>query len=93
MTAVSTSPSPQTAVLAPLDTNLGPMPEWNLGDLYAAIDAPEVTRDLDAAAAESARLKANYQGKLAAMGGDGAELAKVIKAYEALSDLMGKLGS
>ncbi len=86
-------PAPAAAVPPTTDSNLGPMPEWNLADLYAAIDAPEVKRDLDAAAAEATRLEATYQGKLAAIGGDGAELAKVIEAYEALSDLMGKLGS
>ncbi len=24
----------------------GKLPEWNLGDLYAGIDAPEIARDL-----------------------------------------------
>ena len=26
---------------------VGKLPEWNLADLYTAIDAPEVARDLD----------------------------------------------
>jgi oligoendopeptidase F len=26
---------------------LGKLPEWNLTDLYASIDAPEIARDLD----------------------------------------------
>jgi oligoendopeptidase F len=80
-----------TAVTAP--TNLGPMPEWDLSDLYRAPHAPEVTRDLQAGAAEAARMKAAYQGRVAELAGDGAKLAEAIKAYEALSDLLGKLGS
>ena len=73
--------------------DLGVMPEWDLSDLYAAPDAPEVSRDLDKGAADAKALKAAYQGKLVAMGGDGARLAQAVKAYEALSDLLGKLGS
>ena len=28
------------------DNNLGPLPEWDLSDLYAGPDAPEITRDV-----------------------------------------------
>jgi oligoendopeptidase F len=27
--------------------SLGVLPEWNLADLYPAMDAPEIKRDLD----------------------------------------------
>jgi len=72
---------------------LGAMPEWDLSDLYASPDAPEVKHDLEAGAAEAARIKKKYEGKLAEVAKDGAELAKAIKSYEALGDTMGKLGS
>jgi len=72
--------------------SLGAMPEWDLSDLYHAPDAPEVQRDLTAAAAEARRIKADYQGKLADAARAGT-LADAVKAYEALSDTMGKLGS
>ncbi len=75
------------------DQHLGPMPEWNLADLYTAPDAPEVARDLAASAAEAKRLKDTYQGKFAAIATEGAKLAEAVMAYESLSDLMGKLGS
>ena len=52
--------------------NLGAMPEWNLADLYAGIDAPEVKADLAKAAAEAKRIQERYQGKLTALGSDGA---------------------
>ena len=73
--------------------DLGTLPEWNLGDLYKGPDAPEVARDLDAAAKEAKRMREAYQGKLVGMAKDGAALARAIEDYEKLSDLMGKLGS
>ncbi len=73
--------------------DLGVMPEWDLSDLYRGMDAPEVARDLGKAAADAKALKETWAGKLVAVGGDGARLALAVKAYETLSDLMGKLGS
>ena len=69
------------------------MPEWDLSDLYGAPDAPEVQRDLKAAANEATRIKSAYQGRLADLARDGGKLAGAIKDYEKLSDLVGKLGS
>jgi len=89
------APAAATGASAGMDpaTALGALPEWNLDDLYRAPDAPEVKRDLDAAEAEAKRIRDAYQGKLAAAAENGAKLAEAVKAYEALSDLMGKLGS
>jgi oligoendopeptidase F len=69
------------------------MPEWDLSDLYAAPDAPEVARDLARSEREAQALKEKCQGKLSEIAKNGADLAAVIKAYEDLSDLMGKLAS
>src|SRR6185503_1542963 len=73
--------------------DLGPMPVWDLADLYPAPDSKAVQGDLAKAATEAQRIKKNYQGKLAALAGDGAALAGAIAAYERLSDTIGKLGS
>ncbi len=73
--------------------DVGMLPEWNLGDLYTSPTSPEVDRDLAAAAARAAKFKADYQGKVVALGGDGAKLMHAIREYEELSDLLGKLGS
>ncbi|KAB2912103.1 MAG: M3 family oligoendopeptidase [Hyphomicrobiaceae bacterium] len=73
--------------------DLGPMPEWNLCDLYPSPDSKEVAADLGKAADEAKRIRGLYQGKLAALGKDGAALAEAIKAYENLSDTVGRLGS
>ena len=76
-----------------VSADLGIMPEWDLSDLYAAPDASEVKRDLEKGAADAKALKDQYQGRMAEIGGDGAKLAQAVKSYEALSDLLGKLGS
>jgi oligoendopeptidase F len=73
--------------------DLGNMPTWNLADLYAGPDAPEVGRDVTASAKIASEMKQRYQGKLKAMGGDGAKLAEAIKAYEDLADKLGRLGA
>src|SRR4051812_11653192 len=74
----------------------GKLPEWNLTDLYPAIDAPEVAGDLDRMDAECVGFENDYKGKLAeetARDGGGAWLAEAVRRYEAIDDLAGRLGS
>src|SRR4030088_2433743 len=69
---------------------VGKLPEWNLTDLYSAIDAPEISRDLDKMDAECIAFENDYKGKLAgetAKEGGGAWLAGAVKRYEAIDDL------
>src|SRR5438034_1832290 len=73
--------------------DLGPMPVWNLGDLYPSPKSDAVQADLRKAAEAALGIKQRYQGKLAALAGDGVRLAEAIAAYESLSDSIGKLGS
>ncbi len=73
--------------------DLGVLPEWNLSDLYASPEAPEVQADLKRAAETAAKLKQTYQGQLADVAKDGGKLAEAVKMYESLADTMGKLGS
>ena len=72
------------------------MPEWNLNDLYSGLDDPAIKRDLDRIDAECIDFETAYKGKLAAMaaGTDGGSaLAAAVRRYEAIDDLMGRLGS
>ena len=74
----------------------GKLPEWNLGDLYAGIEAPEIARDLKTMDSECVAFETDYKGKLAektAGEGGGAWLAEAVKRYEAIDDLAGRLGS
>ncbi len=80
----------------PASSAAGKLPEWNLADLYPAIDAPEVTRDLDKLDADCAAFETAYKGKIAeqvAMPNGGEWLAEAIKNYEAIDDLAGRLAS
>jgi oligoendopeptidase F len=67
------------------------LPEWNLNDLYAAPDSPKFKIDLAASAEQATRFASQFKGKLAGL--TGAELAEALKDYEALSDLIGRIGS
>ena len=73
---------------------LGALPEWNLADLYPALDSAEVKRDLDRAALECEAFEQAYKGKLASLAesqGEGAALGEAVKRYEAIDDLLGRL--
>ncbi len=77
-------------------TALGALPEWNLADLYSGLDDPAIKRDLDRADADCIAFEQAYKGKLAAFAGapqGGAALAEAVRRYEAIDDLMGRLGS
>src|ERR1700730_17433155 len=72
------------------------LPEWNLADLYAGIDAPEIARDLARMDSECVAFETDYKGKLAdgtAREGGGQWLAEAVKRYESIDDLAGRLGS
>jgi oligoendopeptidase F len=72
------------------------LPEWNLADLYAGIDAPEITRDLTRLDTECVAFETDYKGKLAeqtAKEDGGKWLAEAVGRYEAIEDLAGRLGS
>ena len=76
------------------DSKLGDLPEWNLDDLYTGMDAPELLADLARADADAAAFADRFKGKLDELAaGDGSGLLEAVKAYEALDDLMGRIGS
>jgi oligoendopeptidase F len=71
--------------------DLGSLPQWNLADLYESPAAPGIEGDLAKAEAEAKDLAQRFQGKLATLRGD--ELAEAVKSYEALQDVLGRVGS
>jgi oligoendopeptidase F len=90
------APCGQEAVLAASKDDLGTLPEWNLTDLYPAMEAPEFKRDLAHADQESKAFAAAYQGKLASLlSGEKASAAlhDAIVRYERLDEIMGRLMS
>ena len=88
---VTTAPASASATSV---TDLGPMPEWNLRDLYPGMDSPEYAADLARALAECKSFADSYRGKLAdlAKGADAsAALAEAVRRYEDLDDLLGRI--
>jgi oligoendopeptidase F len=73
--------------------DLGPMPEWDLTDLYPGPTSPSVAEDVERARGQAKALRESYQGRLMALGRDGAALAEAVAAYETLGELLGRLGS
>src|SRR5437016_2829442 len=70
---------------------LGELPTWNLSDLYSSPTGPDLDADLKRAAAEADSFATAYEGKVACL--DGKALGAAIAKFEALSDLMGRIGS
>ncbi|MDP2085261.1 MAG: M3 family oligoendopeptidase [Gemmobacter sp.] len=70
---------------------LGGLPDWDLTDLYADPDAPEVTRDLDWLDGEAAAFAGSYEGKLATL--DAADLLACVQRYEKIDVVAGRLMS
>lgn len=64
---------------------------WDLTDLYAGMDDPQLLADLDAADAEAAALDATYRGRIASL--SAAEAAELIGRYEALVERAGRAGA
>ncbi|GMG83755.1 M3 family oligoendopeptidase [Paralimibaculum aggregatum] len=70
-------------------SELGPLPEWDLSDLYTSMEAPELAADMDWSAARSSAFAADYEGRLADLSGEG--LAGAIAAYEAIENKLTRI--
>ncbi|WP_171231828.1 M3 family oligoendopeptidase [Ruegeria sp. HKCCA4812] len=71
--------------------NLGNLPEWDLTDLYASEEAPELARDLDWLEGECAAFAADYEGKLAEL--DAAALLACVQRNEKINAVAGRIMS
>src|ERR1041385_1250469 len=77
-------------------SKLGSLPEWNLADLYPGMDSPELKADLARGEAECVAFEQAFKGKLAGMAageGAGRALAEAVRRFEALDDVLGRIGS
>jgi oligoendopeptidase F len=70
---------------------LGPLPDWDLSDLYAAPDAPEVKRDLDWLDEAGRAFAADFEGRLAALDAQG--MLDAVLRYERIEQVAGRLMS
>ncbi|MBB3977308.1 oligoendopeptidase F [Rhizobium azooxidifex] len=84
-----------TATAGALSGDLGDLPRWNLGDLYASPKAPEFAADLKRGETDALAFEARWKGKLdEAAGTIGAHgIGQAVKEFEALDDLLGRISS
>jgi oligoendopeptidase F len=78
----------------PATKALGALPEWNLADLYPAMEAPAVKGDLERGEAECIEFEKAYKGRLAELTASpeaGRALAEAVRRYEAIEDVLGRL--
>lgn len=71
--------------------DLGALPEWDLTDLYASPEAPELAADLAWLETECAAFAADYEGKLADL--DAAGLLNCVLRNEKISSKAGRVMS
>ena len=70
---------------------LGNLPEWDLSDLYASPDAPELKRDMDWLEKACQDFAADYEGKLAAL--DAQQMLDCVLRYEKIDSVAGRIMS
>ena len=71
--------------------NAGPLPVWDLKDLYAGPADPALEADLQRADAEARAFSDAHAGRLAGLSGDA--LAAAIAEYERLEEVLGRVMS
>ncbi|WP_416407512.1 M3 family oligoendopeptidase [Agrobacterium rosae] len=95
MTFKTSIPLPAFSTAEAASAALGDLPTWKLSDLYASADSPEYKSALEKAASDAKAFEAKWKGKLEAAaklsGNEG--LGAALKEYEALDDLLGRIGS
>ena len=68
----------------------GDLPEWDLGDLYTGLDAPELKSDLERATREAQGFAEEWKGRLSVAAARG-ELGRAVADYERLEELLGRI--
>ncbi|SCX25754.1 M3 family oligoendopeptidase [Agrobacterium rosae] len=95
MTFKTSIPLPAFSTAEAASAALGDLPTWKLSDLYASADSPEYKSALEKAASDAKAFEAKWKGKLetAAKLSGNEGLGAALKEYEALDDLLGRIGS
>ena len=70
---------------------LGPLPQWDLSDLYPGRDSAALKAALADSESGAKQFRSRYEGKLAAL--SGADLAGAIRSYEQLQETLGRVMS
>jgi oligoendopeptidase F len=75
---------------------IGALPQWDLSDLYAGIDSPEIAGDLARSDTLALAFEERYKGRLADLAGrpnGGKALAQAVREFESIDDLIGRIAS
>lgn len=73
------------------EISLGALPEWNLKDFYTSINDVAIKNDLQTASERAKAFAGHYEAKVELLSSE--ELVAAIREYEALAELLGKIGS
>ena len=84
--------SPAEAAARAEQTSLGELPEWNLADLYPAMDSPAFADDVAGVLADCAAFAADTKGRLENLARGGG-LVEAIRRYERIDDTLGRIMS
>ncbi|TZG34805.1 M3 family oligoendopeptidase [Agrobacterium sp. B1(2019)] len=95
MTLNRPTPQPVFSLAETAGPALGDLPGWKLSDLYPSGDSPEYKGDLDKAESMAAAFEKKWKGRLeaAAKATGDKGIGAALKEYEALDDLIGRIGS
>ena len=75
-----------------IETNaLGPVPTWDLVDLYSGPEAPELVRDLKEGHKLAKAFEAEHRGQLSSS--TGATLSLIVAEYERIDEILGRIMS
>jgi oligoendopeptidase F len=67
------------------------LPAWNLGDMYESLESPKIASDIKAARQRISKFATAYTNALTKLTPE--QFAGALKEYEAIQELLGKLGS
>ena len=70
---------------------IGPLPEWDLSDLYPGPDSEPLAHDLAGLCRDAEAFREHYQGRLAEL--SGTELGSAIENYERFQEKIGRIMS
>ncbi|HEX2117366.1 MAG TPA: oligoendopeptidase F, partial [Alphaproteobacteria bacterium] len=76
---------------APQAEPLGPLPAWDLSDLYGGREDPKLEADLAAIERDAKAFRERYFGKLAGL--EGAALGQAVGAFEKIEERLGRVMS
>ncbi|MGQ9368671.1 M3 family oligoendopeptidase [Azospirillum sp. ST 5-10] len=71
--------------------DLGPLPTWDLRDLYPAMDAPELKADLERMDEAAKAFHRDHAGKVATL--DGPDLGRAVAEYERIDEILSRVMS